>query len=227
MTKVSQLPRLVLYKVDASPPSCAVRMLGHILSLDFHYKDIKLLQLEHKTPEFKKINPMGTVPVLQDGDFIVSESHAIMQYLTLQYGGERGAQLYPRTARERAQVDQCMYFDAAVIFNTVKSIAMPTLLYGIKSATEKHLQSIEECYDVTEAYLHRPYMAADHLTLADLSLSTTIAATQILYELDSKRFPRTADWLSRMSQEDFYREITEPGIALLKKLLYKRWGKNT
>ncbi|KPJ05021.1 Glutathione S-transferase 1 [Papilio xuthus] len=201
-------------------------MLGHILSIDFHYREPKLLQLEHKTPEFKKINPMGTIPVLQDGDFIVSESHAIMQYLTVAYSGERGEQLYPRAPRARALLHQCMYFDAAIMFNTLKSIALPTLLHGMKGTTEKHLQSIEECYSVTEAYLRRAYMIADHLTLADLSLSTTVAASHIIHELDSNRFPRTADWLSRMKQEDFYRQITEPGMALLKKLLYKRWEKN-
>ncbi|XP_013146438.1 PREDICTED: glutathione S-transferase 1-like [Papilio polytes] len=225
MTKASQLPRLVLYHAEASPPSCAVRMLGHILDLDFHYKQPKLLLLEHKTPQFKKINPMGTIPVLQDGDFIVSESHAIMQYLC-GLGGERGARLYPREERARAILHQCMYFDAAVMFNTVKSVALPTLLHGMKGATEKHLQSIEECYSVTEAYLRQPYMVGDHLTLADLSLSTTVAATNIIHELNSNRFPRTADWMNRMSQEDFYKKITKPGMDLLKKMLYKRWERN-
>ncbi|CAG5051175.1 unnamed protein product [Parnassius apollo] len=223
-TKVS---RLLLYKADASPPSCAVRMLGDILGLHFEFKEPKLLAMEHKTPEFKKLNPMATIPVLQDGDFIVSESHAIMQYLVGEYGGEMRKTLYPSQPRARALVDQCMYFDAAVMFNSVKAVALPTLLHGKKGPTANDTVNIDECYAVLEAYLERnSYVAADHVTIADLSLSTTTAATQIMHELDSNRFPRSADWLARMSEETSFKKVAVPGLALLKKMLYARWKRN-
>lgn len=47
---------LLLYKRDASPPSCAIMMLGDMLGLSFQYKEPDLLKMEHKTPEFRKVN---------------------------------------------------------------------------------------------------------------------------------------------------------------------------
>ncbi|CAH2073271.1 unnamed protein product, partial [Iphiclides podalirius] len=223
----SKLPQLLLYKADASPPSCAVRMLGDILGLHFDFKEPKLLALEHKTPNFRKINPMGTVPVLQDGDFVVSESHAIMLYLVGEYGGRHAQRLYPLDVRARALVDQCLYFDASVMFHRVKSVALPTLLHGLPGPTSKDFEGIEEAYSVTEAYLEKnSYVAADHMTLADLSISTTTAAAHLIHNLDANRFPRTADWLSRMSNEESFKKITEPGMTLLNKLLNVRWKRN-
>ena len=52
-----------------------------------------------KTPEFLARNPMGLVPVLQDGDLTVWESAAILRYLCAEYGH---APFYPASPRTRA-----------------------------------------------------------------------------------------------------------------------------
>lgn len=41
----------------------------------------RLAKLEHRSEEFKKINPMMQVPAMKDGEFCLSESHAILRYL--------------------------------------------------------------------------------------------------------------------------------------------------
>ena len=57
------------------------------------------------TPEFLAMNPMGKIPVLQDGDLTMCESQAILRYLASEYG--RDALWHPST-RERAVQDQWM-----------------------------------------------------------------------------------------------------------------------
>jgi glutathione S-transferase len=54
------------------------------------------------TPEYRRMNPNGLVPVLQDGDLTMFESAAIVRYLGAQYGGE---DFWPRDARRRAALD--------------------------------------------------------------------------------------------------------------------------
>jgi glutathione S-transferase len=39
------------------------------------------MKLEHKSPEYLALNPNGAVPTLVDGDFVLTESRSIMQYL--------------------------------------------------------------------------------------------------------------------------------------------------
>ncbi|XP_039747273.1 glutathione S-transferase 1-like [Pararge aegeria] len=220
-------PRLILYKNPASPPSCAVMILGDILGLTFDYKEPELRKREHKSAEFKKINPMGTIPVLQDDDFIVSESHAIMKYLLNKYGGALQEKLYPSEPRQQAKVDQCLFFEAGVLFPRLKAVALPSFFHGLAGPTSQHLEDIEEAYSVVEAYLNGDrYIAGDRITIADLSLGTTISAAEAILELDKKKFPLSVAWLSRLQEEDCFKEINNPGAALFTKLLHMSWQKN-
>lgn len=222
-----KLPRLLLYKQTASPPSNAVIMLGELIGLKFDYKEPALLKLEHKSPEFKKINPMGTIPVLQDGDFIVSESHAIMKYLLGKYGDESHERLYPRDVRQRAIVDQCLFYDAGVYFNRLRYVSFPTLMAGFGKPTQAQLDDIDESYWVLEAYLqNNKYIATNHLTIADLSLGTTTTAMQVIHKMDENRYPRCAEWLALLKSEEFFEKINTPGVAKFTKLLQMFWEKN-
>ena len=62
---------------------------------------------EHLTPQFKKLNPHGKMPVLVDEGFTVFESVAICLYLADKYP-EHG--LMPTRAEERAQANQWLFF---------------------------------------------------------------------------------------------------------------------
>lgn len=57
------------------------------------------------TPAFLAMNPHGRVPVLEDGDVIVWESHAILRYLAARYGGER---FWPADPAVRSLADRWM-----------------------------------------------------------------------------------------------------------------------
>jgi glutathione S-transferase len=57
----------------------------HELGEPFEIVPIDLKSGEHKKPEFLKINPMGKLPVLRDGDVIITETPAILTYLADKY----------------------------------------------------------------------------------------------------------------------------------------------
>ncbi|WP_439541201.1 glutathione S-transferase family protein [Hyphomicrobium sp.] len=65
--------------------STVVHYMLHELGEPFEIVPIDLKAGEHKTPEFLKINPMGKIPVLRDGDTIVTENPAILTYLADKY----------------------------------------------------------------------------------------------------------------------------------------------
>ena len=71
-----------------------------------------------RKPEFVALNPRHRVPVIVDGDFVLYESNAIVEYLDEAYPG-RGAPLFPGDARRRALIRRLIaevdkYFDKAV-----------------------------------------------------------------------------------------------------------------
>ena len=64
-----------------SQPCRAALALLMIGKLKYETINVELLKKEHKTSEYLAINPFGTVPALEHGDFRLGESNAILTYL--------------------------------------------------------------------------------------------------------------------------------------------------
>ena len=75
---------------------------------------MNLTEKEHLTPEFIKINPQHTIPVLIDDGLVLCESRAILTYLVEKYGKDDS--LYPKDPRARAIVNQRLYFDMGTLY---------------------------------------------------------------------------------------------------------------
>ncbi|KAG8364008.1 hypothetical protein BUALT_Bualt19G0081600 [Buddleja alternifolia] len=67
--------KLKLYSYWRSSCSCRVRIALNLKGLDYEYVSINLLKGEQKSPEFLKLNPLGYVPVLVDGETYLEEKY--------------------------------------------------------------------------------------------------------------------------------------------------------
>lgn len=111
---------LKFYHGAGSPVSRACLLLIRKLGLDVEVKMVNLAAGEQNDSEFLKLNPLHQVPVLVDGDFVLTESRAILAYLVNKF--QPGSSLYPSEAKARAIVDQRLYYDATVVFESSASI---------------------------------------------------------------------------------------------------------
>ncbi|CAG2118814.1 unnamed protein product [Medioppia subpectinata] len=98
-----------LYYNKFSGPSRAALMTVRQLNIDINLKQLDLSAGEHMTPEYLAINPNHKVPTLVDGEFVLWESRAIMQYLCNRYAPD--STLYPKDPKKRALVDRSLNFD--------------------------------------------------------------------------------------------------------------------
>lgn len=96
------------------------------LDADFEFVPVDLLAGENRTPEFLKLNPAGKVPVLVDGNFVLTESAAIVLYLAEKYP-EKG--LLPADLEERAQVYRWLMFAMTELEQPLWRIARNSNLY--------------------------------------------------------------------------------------------------
>ncbi|KAF4403662.1 hypothetical protein G4B88_002515 [Cannabis sativa] len=71
-------PKLKLYSYWRSSCSFRVRIALNLKGLDYDYEAVNLVKGEQRNPEFLKLNPIGYVPVLVDGDIVLSDSFAIL-----------------------------------------------------------------------------------------------------------------------------------------------------
>jgi glutathione S-transferase len=106
--------------------SIRVRWTLQELDVDFEPIRVNLLAGEHLHPEFLKINPAGKIPVLVDGDLVLTESVAIVLYLADKYSNKG---LIPTDLKERAQVHRWLLFAATELEQPLWRIARHTVLY--------------------------------------------------------------------------------------------------
>ncbi|CAB3233289.1 unnamed protein product [Arctia plantaginis] len=99
-----------------------------LIDNDVQYIDVKLLEGEHLTEEYQKLNPLHTIPMLKDDDFVVWDSHAICTYLVTVYGDDDS--LYPKDPKKRAIVDQRLHFDTGTLFPATRGAVEPVFFLG-------------------------------------------------------------------------------------------------
>jgi glutathione S-transferase len=75
-----------LYNFDSSSNPLKVRLALAELGLECELVTVNLFQGEQREETFRKVNPTGQVPVLQDGSLTLRESNAILAYLGREYG---------------------------------------------------------------------------------------------------------------------------------------------
>lgn len=102
----------ILYFNSTSPPSRAVYMLLKHLNIDFEVKTVDTMKGEQFSPDFVKLNPAAQVPTFVDGDFVLTESRAILAYIV--NSRKPGSDLYPAEPKARAVVDQRLNYDHAL-----------------------------------------------------------------------------------------------------------------
>ncbi len=124
------------------------------------------------TPEYRKLNPNGRVPVIEDGNFVLWESNSIMRYLAMKYGGET---IYPKDPATRASIDRWLDWQLAVVVPA----DVPVFMGTIRTPKEKHdkaaiaagVTRLAEVMTILDGQLKgKQYLVADRFSLADIAL---------------------------------------------------------
>src|SRR3990170_6920835 len=93
-----------LYCHPASTTSRPVMLFAAETGIDLDLQVVDLFTGEHLKEPFAAINPNRLVPVLEDGDFRLTESSAILKYLA----EKAGSPAYPKDLRKRAKINEMM-----------------------------------------------------------------------------------------------------------------------
>jgi len=209
---------LVLYGTDISPPVRACKLTLRALNLDYEYKEMDLLAGEHFHEEFLKKNPQHTVPLLDDNGSLIWDSHAIVCYLVDKY--TKSDELYPRDLVKRAQVDQRLFFDASILFMSLRNVSIPYFVHQVNLVPKEKVDNIKDAYGHLETFLgDNPYMNGTTLTLADFCCGATASSLAAVLELDQEKYPKVAAWLKRLSKLPHYEKDNSSGLVKYIELL--------
>lgn len=189
--------------------SIRVRWTLQELGADFEPIRVNLLAGENRRPEFLKINPAGKLPVLVDGDLVLTESVAIVLYLAEKYS-HKG--LLPAGLNERAQVNRWLLFAATELEQSLWRIFRHTALYPEEQRLPGDMilasGEFKEMASVLEQHMQgRQFVAGDSVSVADFVMAYTLDWGNECKLLDG--CPQLLAYMKRM----YYRPHAPPRIA--------------
>ena len=165
-------------------------------------------------PFYRKMNPNGRVPTIEDDGFVLWESNAIVRYLSAKHGA---GTLWPNDPRLRADADRWMDWTTSTL-----APALTPVFWGlIRTPPEKrNMASIEadaekvgQAFQVLEQSLEgRDHVAGKSFTMGDIPLGTFVHRW---YALAVKRpkLARVEAYYQRLQQRPSYKKHVMPPLS--------------
>ena len=159
-----------------------------------HYRDDPDGPLGKNNPQFRRANPLGRVPAIDDDGYALWESMAINLYLARKHG--KG--LWPATVEGEGLAFQWSFFAVTEIDPTINEWARHAIVLpdaerdpAVAAAALEKLQRPLAVIDA--ALAHRPYLAGGAFTVADLNLAGALFRAR---RMDHAARPNLARWLA-------------------------------
>ena len=189
-----------LYYSPLSSNSLKVRVAAALFDIPLELANVELPKGEQRRPEYLAINPMGKVPVLVDGDFVLPESAAIMIYLA---ETKPGNTLYPAERQARAEVNRWLFWAAnhwapAIGALAFEKVLKPQFFHGESDPAQIKRQEdlIAGFAKVLDQQLAKhKWVAGKVLTLADIAIAAAFASP---VQLPIESWPHIASWFGRI-----------------------------
>ncbi|XP_019883905.2 glutathione S-transferase 1-1, partial [Camponotus floridanus] len=182
-----------LYYLPPSPPCRAVLLTAEAIGLEM---ELIMLNPHAGDPEYEQLNPQRTIPFLVDDDLKISESRAIMTYLVEQYG--ENDTLYPQNPEARALIDQRLYFDLGTLYASVFNYYMPVLKKQIETHDPMEYENMTQAFHILDKFLEgHDYVAGDNLTIADLSLVSSVTTAEA-FGFHLEDYENVTNWLEKV-----------------------------
>ncbi len=207
------------------------RVLWLLEELGLSYQVVRY-QRDAKTmlapPELKAIHPLGKSPVVVDGDCVVAESGAIIEYLVDKYGaqGSAGALMPPPGTPEKRRWTYFLHYAEGsmmapllmkLIFDRVEHSPAP---FFVKPIARGIAQKVKGSYILPQIAQHLAYLegelgkhawfAGEQFSAADIQLSFPLEAAAARGGLDGK-FPKLQAFLDRIHARPAYQRALQQG----------------
>lgn len=175
----------------------------------------------NNTPEFKAMNPMGMIPVIDDDGFVLWESNAIVRYLCAKHPK---APFYPSDLRVRAAADRWMDFQQGTLGPAIG----PPFMQLIRSPENewdremirKNITRAGEVWTIVDAQLGKTkWMAGDTLTMGDVPLAILaytwmeLPLARVDLEHCRPKLTHLWRWYDQLMQLKNFRDIVAIGLS--------------
>jgi glutathione S-transferase len=162
------------------------------------------------------MNPNKLVPMLEDGDFRLTESSAILKYLA----DKAGSGAYPKELKERARVNERMdWINTQLCRDLAYGLVYPQIFPGHKRRSDEAQQATlawakeraAAWMQVLDAHIlggGNAYLCGASITIADYYAAPFVALAEAVGS-DLSAYPNVKRWLGRMKQLKSWAKVNE------------------
>jgi len=168
----------------------------------------------NNTPEYRRMNPTGLVPTIDDGGFVLWESHAIVRYLAAKHGS---GSLWPQDLRTRADADRWMdwthtfsrEFQRPIFWPLVRTPPEKRDMKAIAEACRK----CGELLAIADAALAgKKYLAGNSLTMGDIPLGCHVQLWMRL-PIERPEHRNLKAWFERLCERAAFCKIVDIALS--------------
>jgi glutathione S-transferase len=205
-----------IYYHPASTTSRPLMLFANENGMKIDFQVVDLFTGEHYKPEYEAINPNHLVPVLDDGDFRMTESSAILKYLA----DKAGSAAYPTDLKQRARVNERMdWINTQLCRDLAYGLVYPQIFPHHKRQTEEAQKTTlawakeraAGWLKVMDAHLLGPrnaFLCGNEMTIADFYAAPFVALAEAVGS-DLSAYPNVKRWLGRMKQLKSWAKVNE------------------
>ena len=205
-----------IYYHPASTTSRPIMLFAAESGINAEFQVVDLFTGEHYKPPFEAINPNHLVPVLEDGDFRLTESSAILKYLA----DKVDSPAYPKDLRERARVNEMMdWINTQLCRDLAYGLVYPQIFPG-------HKRPVDDVQKATLAWAKerargwmkvldekligpgKGYLCGSNITIADYYGASFIALAEAIRS-DLSAYPNIKRWLGNMKALKNWNKVNE------------------
>jgi len=205
-----------LYMHPVSMTSRPVRLFIAENKIDVEEQVVDILAGEHYQEPYASMNPNRLVPMLEDGDFRLTESSAILKYLA----DKIDSPAYPKDLKKRARVNEMMdWFNTNFYREYGYHMIYPQLFPTHKREPEAaHDATIAWGKEQSQNWLrilndhwigpNQAYLCGDEITIADY-LGVCFLTLGEIVRCDFSAYPNVARWIANMKKLKNWGAINE------------------
>jgi glutathione S-transferase len=192
-----------------------VRILLREKGIPHEEVEIDVYRRANRAPEFRRLNPFGQIPVLEDDDLVICESVAILEYLEEKFPRPR---FLSADLRERATTRQFMLWSGDYFFGSWEAWMAPVVTPERPvdpAARGKARDDMQAHMDVVERRLEGREWLIDDYSLADICYAplVTVFSRVALGDLIDTR-PAVAAWVERLRARPAVRDTEPPPVRV-------------
>jgi glutathione S-transferase len=205
-----------LYYHPASTTSRPIMLFAAESGLEMDFQVVDIMSGEHLQPAYLAINPNHQVPLLEDGDFRLTESSAILKYLAEKIASPA----YPTDLRMRARINERMdWFNTGLYRDLGYGFVYPQVLaHHRRPSDEQQAGALAWGKAKARGWLkildenligpRNAYLCGNEITVADYFGAPLLTLGEVI-RCDYSTYPNVCRWLGKIKALPSWPKVNE------------------